>query len=258
MAPAMFFGKLEAALAASVACLMSLSTARAVAAEAETCSEGKTSRLAIVTVSRPEILRHDENIGKDALVLTTKDRKELLRESVDDAHLRCLGFSEAAGHHLLGIEGERGTWMVLGSILYVAETGGPLVPSAFDRGDLMALASLTSPKGRYVAFVGGHQDVDGLFILDTQTDQVRRLGTPPAPPPVRGRSCNEPFGWGSCWSDAHVTLEPKILRFEGEDVLVVSYGKDTSRHRAKQRTVRRLRLSAASVQRLRTATRRTR
>jgi hypothetical protein len=238
----MFLPSLPAVLATSLACLLSLSTARAADTEAKPCSEGKTSRLAVVMVSRPRIPRHDENIGKDALVLTTKDDKELLRESVDDAHLHCLGFSEAGGRHLLGIEGERGAWMVLGSILYVAETGGPLVPSAFDRGDFLALASLTSPKGRYVAFVGGHQGIDGLFVLDTQTDQIRRLGKPPAPAPIPGWSCDEPFGWGSCWADGYVTLEPDILHFESEDVLVVSFGKDTGRHRAKQRTVRRFHL----------------
>jgi hypothetical protein len=238
----MSVSRLEAALAVAGACLLSLSTTHAVAADAETCSEGKTSRLAVEMVSRPRIPRHDENIGKDALVLTAKDGKELLRKSVDDAHLHCLGFSEAAGRHLLGIEAERGAWMVLASILYVAETGGSLVPSALDRGDFLALASLTSPKGRYVAFVGGHQGIDGLFVLDTQTDQIRRLGKPPAPPPVPDWSCDERFGWGSCWADGYVTLEPNILRFENEDILVVSYGKDTGHHRAKQRTVRRYRL----------------
>jgi len=238
----MSFSRLKAGLAAGLVSLLSLPASHAVAAEAKACSEGKASRLAVAIVSRPEIPMHDQNIGKDALILTTKDGKELLRESVDDAYLHCLGFSEPAGHHLLGIEGERGAWMVLGSILYVAETGGPLVPSAFDREDFLALASLTSPKGRYVAFVGGHQGIDGLFVLDTQTDRIRRLGKPPAPPPVPGWSCDEPFGWGSCWSDAYATLEPKIVHFESEDVLVVSYGKDTGRHRAKQRTVRRFRL----------------
>jgi hypothetical protein len=238
----MSFLGLQAGFAAGLTCLLLLPTPRAMAGEAKACSEGRTSNLAIEMVSRPKILRHDQNIGKDALVLTAKDGKELLRESMDDAYLHCLGFSEAAGRHLVGIEGERGAWMVLGSILYVAETGGPLVPSAFDRDDFLALASLTSPKGRYVAFVGGHQGINGLFVLDTQTDRMRRLGNPPAPPPSPGWSCDEPFGWGSCWSDAYVTLEPGIMHFEREDVLVVSYGKDTGRHRAKQRTVRRFRL----------------
>jgi hypothetical protein len=244
MAQVMSFSRLETGLAAGVACLLSLSAPRAVGAEA--CSEGQASRLAIEVVARPRIPRHDQNIGKDALVLTAKggatDGKELLRKSMDDAHLHCLGFSEAARRHLLGIEGEQGAWMVLGSILYIAETGGPLVPSAFNRKELMALASLTSPRGRYVAFVGGRHVIDGLFVLDTQTDQIRRLGKPPAPPPDPDWSCQEPFGWGSCWADGYVTLEPTVLRFESEDVLVVSYGKDTGHHRAKQRTVRRFRL----------------
>jgi len=238
----MSFSTLKTGLCAGLACLLSLSAHRAAAAEGKVCSEGKTSRLAVEIVSRPRIPRHDQNIGKDALVLTTKEGKELLRESVDDAYLHCLGFSENGGRHLLGIEGERGAWMVLGAILYVAETGGPLVPSAFDREDFLALASLTSPKGRYVAFVGGHQGIEGLFVLDTQTDRIRRLGKPPAPPPTPDWTCEEAFGWGSCWSDAYITLEPQILRFQSEDVLVVSYGKDTGHHRAKQRTVRRFRL----------------
>jgi hypothetical protein len=240
----MSFSRGQIGLAAVLACLLSLSLSLpcAEAAEAKACSEGKSSRLAVEMVARPKIPRHDQNIGKDALVLTDKEGKELLRESMDDAHMHCLGFSEAAGRHLLGIEGEQGAWMVLGSILYIAETGGPLVPSAFDREDFLALASLTSPKGRYVAFVGGHHSIDGLFVLDTQTDRIRRLGRAPSPPPDPSWSCEESFGWGSCWADAYVTLDLKVLRFESEDVLAVSYGKDTGRHRAKQRTVRRFRL----------------
>jgi len=198
--------------------------------------------LAIAVVSRPKIPRHDENIGADALILTAKDGKELFRRTMDDAHFRCLGFSESAGLHLLGVEGESGAWMVLGAIDYLAETGGPLKPSAFNRQDYLALASLTSPEGRYVAFVGGYHVVEGLFVLDTQIDKIRRLGKPPLPPPDPEWSCDERFEWGSCWADGYVTLEPKVLHFESEHVLVVSYGKDTGHRRARQRTVRRFRL----------------
>ena len=218
------------------------STANAIAADEVVCSEGKASRLAVKRVWRPEDPRHDESIGGDTLILTAKDGKQIFREDMDDSHLECLGFSETSGQHLVGRHGERGAWMVLGSIFYLPETGGPLQESAFNRERFLALASLSSPKGRYIAFVGGHDSIEGLFVLDTQTDKIRRLGKEPAPPPDRELSCEERFGWGTCWADGYVTLEKSVLRFESEDVLVVTYGKDTGRRRATERTVRRFRL----------------
>jgi hypothetical protein len=222
--------------------LLVLTAATSIAGDGRVCSEGKQSRLSVEPLRRPKMLRHDQNIGADALVLASKGGKELFREEVDDAYLQCLGFNEEAGVHLVGTVGERGAWMVLGAISYLSEAGGPLRSSAFDREEFLALSSLTSSKGRFVAFVGGHLSVDGLFVLDTLTDKVRRLGNPPLPPPTQGWSCEERFGWGSCWADGYVELEKAVMHFEGEDVLVVSYGKDTGRRRATERSVRRFRL----------------
>jgi hypothetical protein len=222
--------------------LVVLTGATSTAGETRVCSEGKESRLSVESLRRPAIPRHDQNIGADALVLTSKGGKELFREEIDDAYLRCLGFNDEAGFHLVGTVGESGAWMILGAISYLSEAGGPLRSSAFNREGFLALASLTSPKGRFVAFVGGHHTVEGLFVLDTVTDKIRRLGKPPSPPPNPGWSCEEPFGWGSCWADGYVELEKRVLRFEGEHALVVSYGKDTGHRRATERSVRRFRL----------------
>ncbi|MES1207513.1 MAG: hypothetical protein ABUS79_16375, partial [Pseudomonadota bacterium] len=99
-----------------------------------------------------------------------------------------------------------------------------------------------SPDGHYVAFVGGIGGVDGVYVLDTSRDTIRRLGPAPAPPPVHGFESDEPFDWGTGWADGYGAIEPSVLRFEAPDVLVATYGRDTPKARAKKRTVRRFKL----------------
>ncbi|NTV46676.1 MAG: hypothetical protein HGB11_09215 [Chlorobiales bacterium] len=48
----------------------------------------------------------------------------------------------------------------------------------------------------------------------------------------------EPFDWGTCWADGYVEMDAGIIRFKSENVLQVSYGKDTPDARARKRRVR--------------------
>lgn len=207
------------------------------------CPSGTQTTLAIEVVSRPNILRHDENIGSDRVVLRSDEGKEVYSHTVNDGHLLCLGFvATSPGRYLVGSVGEQGTWMVLGAVSYLGEDGSPLRASAFTKLRFLALTAVSSPRGSFVAFIGGREgDVDGLYVLDTGKDEIRRLGDPPAPPPV-DFDCDDAFQWGTCWADGYTAIDPAVMRFEDESTLVVTYGRDTHTARAQHRRVRRFKL----------------
>jgi hypothetical protein len=212
------------------------------AAAPDGCPAGTRTTMAIEVVSRPEFPRHDQNIGGDRVVVRARDGQVVFSRAVDDGHLLCLGFADSPpGRYLVGVIGEVGAWLVLRSVLYLGEDGSALRPSAFSDGGFLALAAIASPHGRFVAFIGGKDQVDGLYVLDVARNQVRRLGAPPAPPPL-DFECDDRFGWGTCWADGYTAIEPAVLRFENDQTLVATYGRDTHRARAKQRRTKRFKL----------------
>jgi hypothetical protein len=207
------------------------------------CATGARTTLNVEVLERPTIPRHDESIGRERLVLRARDGKTLFSDETRDGRWMCLGFDRAKGRYLVGGYQEEGTWLVLAPVTYLAEDGTKLEESEFSRKEYMAMASLTSPSGRYVAFVGGVGVIDGLYVLDTEADTIRRVGKAPAPPPLGDDfTCDETFRWGSCWVGAYAPLEPEVLRFDGDDTLVVTYGHDTHRRRAPTRTTQRIKL----------------
>lgn len=211
-------------------------------ARAEECPPGPHTRLEISVLERPEALRHDHDVGRDRLTLKTRDGRELMHSDSHDFHWKCLSYSPQRGH-VVGAVGERGAWFVLRSIGYLAEDAKMLEPSAFTVRGFLALAARTSPRGRFIAFIGGAGSADALYVLDTKLDKIKKLGPAPAPPPQESDfACEDSFDWGSCWVGGFVEIEPRVLRFEGESRLVVSYGKDGPRGRARKRTVRKYRL----------------
>jgi hypothetical protein len=204
------------------------------------CPPGVHTQLEIRTLERPERPVHDGSLGRDQLFARDAHGAELGEVEHAGAPLRCLGYVPARALHLVGQRAQRGIWIVLAELAYITDTGLEREPTAFARDDFFALSSRTSPSGRYVAFVGGRgTNIAGLFVLDTHRDTVERVADPPLPPPrADGFTCDEPFGWGSCWADDYVELEPNILEFEGETRLLVSYGADTPIARARKRRVK--------------------
>lgn len=211
---------------------------------AEQCSKGFQTQLQYFSLNTPRIFRLDQSIGQTQFILKSdSDGKNRFSQTYEGRWF-CLGFNQATKNYLLGGVFQIGAWLPLGSIQYLHETTGIVTPSIFERQGYLANAAIVSPKGRYIAFIGGQQTSGQLYLLDTQTDTIKKLGPAPAPPPVsESFSSEEPFEWGAGWADGYVVMEPDILNFKTEQILQVSYGKDTRQARAQKRRIQLFKLA---------------
>ncbi len=132
----------------------------------------------------------------------------------------CLGFDPGMRRYLFGMVliGAAGRSELL-TVEYLREDGTPPVLSIFQwrrrvEQLFLAFASLVSPLGHRLAFVGGHGGgaADGLYVLDTRTDQIQRVADPPDVPPAANPG-HEPR-W-SCCGGAYTQLEPSIVSLRG-------------------------------------------
>jgi hypothetical protein len=105
------------------------------------------------------------------------------------------------------------------------------------------LSVLVDAPAARVAIVGSKKNGPWrLFLLDLGAGTLRELGEAPAPPPS-GESVRGRWSWGSEEAGRVSELEPAVLHFEGNE-LRATYGKDTSKKRAKSRTTRTWKLAA--------------
>jgi hypothetical protein len=202
------------------------------------CPKGTVTKLNYTLNNVPTINRLDQSIGQTRFVLTDTNGTTRLSKDYDGKWF-CLAFNKATKTYIVGGVFQIGAWLPLGSIQYLREDKNSFEPSIFDRLGYIANAAVTSPNGRYIAFIGGQQTTGQLYVLDTQTDTIKSLGVAPAPPPLANEAfvSEEPFEWGTGWADSYVEMETNILRFSSENSLQVSYGKDTAHARATKRRI---------------------
>ncbi len=203
------------------------------------CPKGTQTQLHYQLINAPIVNRLDESIGQTQFELNDTNGTTLLSETVEGRWF-CMGFNNKTKTYLIGGIFQIGAWLPLASIQYLDEAKKSFEPSVFDRLAYIANAAVVSPKGRYIAFIGGQQTTGKLYVLDTQTDTIKSLGAAPAPPPLANDAfvSEESFEWGTGWADTYVEMEANILYFKSETVLQVSYGKDTPHARAKKRQIR--------------------
>ncbi|MEO6952608.1 MAG: hypothetical protein ABI321_12410 [Polyangia bacterium] len=204
------------------------------------CAKGVTTSL-WRSGHYPLLARHDGPEGA-----TTFEVRAASGRSVGKVELpgrgRCLGWSPVAHAFLVGSIHEIGVVLPMPSLELVAEDGKARA-TALERDRYAAYALVTN--GRFVAFVSYDPklgDEIKLYALELATDRIRELGPAPAPPPDRDVRSTRRWRWGVEGEEGFMDLEPDVLRFDDDDVLRVSYGKDTSRARSKQRVVRTFRL----------------
>ena len=186
-------------------------------------------------------MRHDAPDPSSELELVDAAGKRVALHSVQGA-ARCLGYLPSKAAHLVSIEAEVGVIVPIVSMVLVGDDG-TLTATRLSSEDLLALSVLVDAPTARVALVASKKNGPWrLFLLDLGAGTLRELGEAPAPPPsgtsVRGR-----WSWGSEDVGRVTELEPAVLHFEGNE-LRATYGKDTSKKRAKSRTPKVWKLAA--------------
>jgi len=180
--------------------------------------------------------RHDAtDYGKTTLTLLSKEKKVLFNRVLNNYNCNCLGYNRAHRAYVLDSFGESVIVPAIDAFFYIPEQKPQLLQSKFNS-QYVAYTTMPGPDLHFVAFVGKcvsdrADATPHLYVLDTMRDRVVTLGAPPAPPPCG----KDEWGWGR---GAIGELEPSVCKFTSPNSLRVTYGSDTYRHRAKQRTTR--------------------
>lgn len=203
--------------------------------------KGTRSTLHITSTKTPSVPKLDQSIGRTKITLRSEPQGDVLLTEELEGNWFCFGFNTTSRAYIIGGIRQVGAWLPLASILYVNEDDRSVKRSSFVRRDHIALSATASPSVRYIVFI----DPEGLSVLDTKRDTIKKLGKAPLPPPSEfaADSCEgQDFEWGGCGNDGYVELDAGILRFLSDNELEVSYGKDGPKTRAKKRWVKRYKL----------------
>ena len=204
------------------------------------CSRGPASALRI-GVTEMALMRHDAPDPSSELELVDGTGKRLALHSVQGA-ARCVGYLPSKAAHLVSIEAEVGVIVPIVSMVLVSDDG-KLTPTKLSSEELLALSVLVDANTARVALVASKKNGPWkLFLLALGAGTLRELGEAPAPPPT-GESVRGRWSWGSEEVGRVSELEPTVLHFEGNE-LRATYGKDTSKKRAKSRATKTWKLAA--------------
>ncbi len=219
---------------------------------------GETTTLVIDTDMSK--MRHDgPDNGHTSISLLSKNGAVLFQRKLDD-NFKCLGYSRAQHAYVLQTVGETGISLKVEAFEYLPEDKPAIVYSkSFTPSFVAAMeAVVPSPDLRFIVFVGReelnkdyvcdtvYQEslIWRLYVLDTKSDTIRCLGKAPNPPPLSKWYLEEATdSFNPCdqwqWGFDGPMLEQNICQFISPNVLKVSYGRDTCRHRSKKRLIRR-------------------
>ncbi|MES1207139.1 MAG: hypothetical protein ABUS79_14475 [Pseudomonadota bacterium] len=185
--------------------------------------------------------QHDGSWGSAQMRLERLADHRTIATKTMEGTWTLLTYVPAAHEFVLGGEFEVGAWLPLNVISFVDEATGAVRHSRYN-GVWMAFAAVPSPDGRFIALVGALDQSRPfrLEVLDIVNDALYELGPPPAPPPDSA-PITKGFDGGWDWGDPIDGLTPmdaSIITFPDDHTLRVTYGRDTSRRRARHRTAR--------------------
>lgn len=185
--------------------------------------------------------RHDTPYGSTRIELEFSDTSRPAVQFDEQGVWRVFGYCALSKRYVAAGAWEQGAWEPFGTIAYIDERTGKLLPWQDKSKSWMGFAAVPSADSCYLALVGSFESGPfRLQLLNTRTDEVRDLGKPPAPPPSDFCGSDEEkdlWGWGS-GVDGVVEFEKKIVSMVGSE-LVVSFGKDTCDRRARHRVTKR-------------------
>ncbi len=184
--------------------------------------------------------RHDVDLGNTTIVLKDLHGKPLKSQELAEVW-ECRAFNKAKSRYVLISKNEYGITITLRDLVYLNEQDSQFQDSIFSKKHYEAKSAVMSPGGRYMAFIGknGNSTHSALFVLDTVSDTIRRLGKAPSPPPDQyaAENSNTVYNWDNI-ETGYTSIEPAILSFTGEHTLRATYGADCVVRRAKKRLTR--------------------
>jgi hypothetical protein len=191
--------------------------------------------------------RHNGNDGEARFVLENKSTGSVLWKDEYVGEGICFGFNSARHIYVVGSRREHGIGVRVTNVRYIDEEARRSRISALNMRKIEAFAAVTSPTLHYVALIAMEGSDVSLLVLDVERDVLLKLGKAPLPPPLtaweRTYVRDHPevlegtWDWMASFRDSYIELDPKIVQFEGKDVLKVSYGADTAYERAQKRDV---------------------
>jgi hypothetical protein len=192
-----------------------------------------------------KIPRHDMDMGRTELIIHSRaDKKVLLKETLKEVW-ECLGFNVQKRKYIIISKNEHGVKVTMRGLVYLDEAKAAYQDSIFGKLHFEATASLYSPDGTYLALIGAPEgkDIYSLYVLNTISDELREIAEPPAPPPLTAADLDnqdaEQMAGPREAPERHYTeMEKGIWEFTAQHTLRVSYGKDSLKHRSKDRIIK--------------------
>jgi hypothetical protein len=209
-----------------------------------TC-RGRDTMLDIVQ-TRARVPQHDVDLGVTRLVLRDDSGRVLVEAGAAELW-ECQVYDPRTRRYVVTSVNEHGTKTTLRGLVYLDERRRTFVDSTLLTQSFEAVVATLSPGGHYFVFIGKNHPPDGgrkwrpgLYRLDLDTDRLRRLGKPPAPPPLpesMWKDLDIYYAWDAA-ERSFCELEKGILTFVDDHTVRISYGWDDHRPRATARHTR--------------------
>lgn len=190
---------------------------------------------------------YDKSFGQTLIEVVSEKDGQLVESFALEGVWHDLGYLKEKKRYVLAGEFQAGAWSPLRKLAYIDEEFVLKYSNELPE-HWMAFAAITSSGLKYIAFVGQEE----VTVLNAGTDTLKVAGRSPSPPPVDKDLCWEGiktsgkaagrWEWGNFCADGYREMDEGIITFPSEDVLMISYGRDTYKKRATKRTYKKINL----------------
>lgn len=190
---------------------------------------------------------YDKSFGQTLIELVSEKDGQLVESFILEGVWHDLGYMPEKKRYVLAGEFQTGAWSLLRKLAYIDEEFVLKYSRAFPE-HWMAFAAIPGSNLKYIAFVGQEE----VTALNVETDTLRVAGRSPLPPPVDKDLCwdgiktsgqaTSRWQWGNFCADGYTEMDEGIITFPSEDVMLISYGRDTYKKRAAKRSYKKINL----------------
>lgn len=190
---------------------------------------------------------YDKSSGQTLIEIVSEKDGQLVESFALEGVWHDLGYLKEKKRYVLAGEFQTGAWSPLRKLAYIDEEFVLKYSKAFPE-HWMAFAAIPGSNLKYIAFVGQEE----VTVLNAETDTLKVVGRSPSPPPVDKDLCWDSiktsgqaagrWEWGNFCADGYTEMDEGIITFPAEDVLLISYGRDTYKKRAAKRSYKKINL----------------